>query len=137
MVSPAIIAASRSGSPMKSSRANSPVKPSVYPAWSAPGPSSVSPHPADNEDNTIWSYVRDLRGVVGILYRSVPPSPPSESLGERADRYLLAHGYTHPAITTITLAAHSSSSHTEFAEALAVQGVPWTEAEWLWDIIDH
>jgi hypothetical protein len=61
----------------------------------------------------------------------------SASLGALADEYLRAHGYTPPAIDIIVSTAKSSASADVFVDALTAHGFAQTEANFLWDIIDH
>jgi hypothetical protein len=88
---------------------------------------------------TIWSFVRDFTGIIGILYRPTASSGRSEaaSLGSLAESYLVSHGYTRETVEAITTAARTSTSAFAFAEVLSAHGYPRMEAEWLWDIIEH
>jgi hypothetical protein len=74
--------------------------------------------------------------VIGVLYQPMPTSHQSASLGNLADDYLHAHGYTPPTIDFIVSTTKSSESVQEFIEVLTMHGFPRTEARFLWDIID-
>ena len=107
------------------------------PPSSVAGSSSAGSQDSRLEENIIWSYIRNLQGVIGVLYQPMLTSHQSPSLGVLADEYLRAHGYTPPAIGVIVSIAKSSESVEVFTDALTVHGFAQTEASFLWDIIDH
>ena len=107
------------------------------PPSSVASSSSAGSHDSRLEEKIIWSYMRNLRGVIGVLYQPMLTSHQSPSLGVLADEYLRAHGYTPPAISIIVSIAKSSASVEVFIDALTVHGFAQTEASFLWDIIDH
>ena len=79
----------------------------------------------------------NLQGIAGVLYQPVPTPQQSTPLGILADDYLRAHGYTSDAIESVTSIACSSSSLEGFMDTLTALGFARTEAEFLWNIIDH
>ena len=103
---------------------------------SARSSSAVSLDSRFDDSNTIWSYIRNLHGVIGVLYQPMPTSHQSPSLGNLADDYLHAHGYTPATIDFIVSIIKSSVSVDEFIEVLTMHGLARTEARFLWDIID-
>lgn len=103
---------------------------------SAASSSAASLDSRFDDSNTLWSYIRSLHGVIGVLYEPMPRSHQSASLGNLADDYLLAHGYTTPAIDFIVSTVKSSVSVEEFIDVLTMHGFARTEAKFLWDIID-
>jgi hypothetical protein len=119
----------------------SPFKPGPSVAMSVAGSSSAGSHDnrliAKEDRKTLWSYIRSLEGVVGVLYQPILTPHQSASLGVLADDYLRSHGYTPPAIDEIVSIANSSASVDAFVDALTVHGFARTEANFLWDIIDH
>lgn len=74
--------------------------------------------------------------MIGVLYQPMPTSHQSASLGNLADDYLHAHGYTPAAIDFIVSIIKSSVSLEEFIDVLTMHGFARTEARFLWDIID-
>ncbi|KAG0703467.1 hypothetical protein DFH29DRAFT_998464 [Suillus ampliporus] len=62
-------------------------------------------------------------------------STPLPSFGFLADNYLQAHGYTMRALLHVQHAVHTSDSHEQFSRALSLQGMPVTEATFLWNLI--
>jgi hypothetical protein len=57
------------------------------------------------------------------------------SLGPSVDKYLAAHGYNLGAIHQIEHAMNSSHNALQFIGYLHPRGMPWTEAEYLWDLV--
>ncbi|KAG0697179.1 hypothetical protein DFH29DRAFT_1003968 [Suillus ampliporus] len=62
-------------------------------------------------------------------------STPLPSFGFLADNYLQAHGYTMRALLHVQHAVYTSDSHEQFSRALSLQGMPITEATFLWNLI--
>lgn len=119
------------------SEAQSDHRRSPGPARSVASSSSTGSDDSRLEDDIIWSYIRNLQGVIGVLYQPMLTSHQLPSLGVLADEYLRAHGYTPPAIDVIVVTAKSSESVEVFVDALTMHGFAQTEAKFLWDIIDH
>ena len=110
--------------------------PTPFSAMSAGSSSAASLDSRLDDSNTIWSYIRSLHGVIGVLYQPMPTSCQSASLGNLADDYLHAHGYTLPAIDFIVTTTQSSASVEDFIDVLTMHGFARTEAKFLWHIID-
>lgn len=92
--------------------------------------------PPTPESSHTYQYVRNLGGIIGTLYEPACNTPPqTRSLGVRSDRYLLAHGYTATSMNQIAEAYHTSDRIEEFTFSLCPQGMPYTEAVWLWGLI--
>jgi hypothetical protein len=102
---------------------------------STAGPSMAGTPILTNKDNPpkIWSYIRHLRGIIGVLYHPdvVPRPQESASLGALANDYLLAHGYTQPAINFIASTSILSPSAEGFVDSLVQYGLARTEAKFL------
>lgn len=108
---------------------------------SAGGSSAAGSHITNmDEPPKIWSYIRNLQGIIGVLYQPLVPVVPrpqeSASLGVLAENYLQAHGYTQSAINSIASTARSSPSAEGFVDSLIAYGLTRTEAKFLWDIIE-
>lgn len=84
----------------------------------------------------IYSYVRNLRGVIeSRFYQSdcvPPPKPAAEVLGVHTLKYLQAHGYVQSAIASIVELYLTSHTEQDFALALARLGLPLAEGFFLW-----
>ena len=86
----------------------------------------------------IWSHVRTLRGIVATHsqpQRSLEDPPPS--FNPLADRYFETHGYQTATLFNIShILAESGSNSEAFVENLASQGTAFTEAEWIWEVLN-
>ncbi|KAJ7016999.1 hypothetical protein C8F04DRAFT_1339618 [Mycena alexandri] len=85
------------------------------------------------------SYMRDLSGIVGIIYGSTTSAPTYQSydLGRHTSYYLQAHGYDESAIEEIQKLWAQSDDVEKFVELLTSRGMAATEVRWLWDLIRH
>ncbi|KAJ7041255.1 hypothetical protein C8F04DRAFT_1177438 [Mycena alexandri] len=85
------------------------------------------------------SYMRDLSGIVGVIYGSTTSAPTYQSydLGRHTSYYLQAHGYDESAIEEIQKLWAQSDDVENFVELLTSRGMAATEVRWLWDLIRH
>ncbi|KAG1766624.1 hypothetical protein EV702DRAFT_1204090 [Suillus placidus] len=89
-----------------------------------------------SNQSPIYSYIREISGIQRAIPHLQPlDSTPLPSFGFLADNYLQAHGYTVRALLHIQHAVHTSDSHEHFARTLSLQGMPVTEAMFLWTLI--
>ena len=86
----------------------------------------------------IWSHVRTLRGIVATHsqpQRSLEDPPPS--FNPLADRYFETHGYQTATLFNIShILAESGGNSEAFVENLASWGTAFTEAEWIWEVLN-
>lgn len=84
-------------------------------------------------------HVRTLRGVIESRYHAANPSRNTDAraqlLGDRAVRYLAAHGYTTAAIGAIVDAWQGTSTNNQFAFQLAGGGMALAEAMYIYELI--
>ena len=87
----------------------------------------------------VYQYVQSLAGVISSLARRLAVQLEDEdiltSLGANALKYLKAHGYTISSIHHIDHAYTSSNNLQDFIGYLHPRGMAWTEAAYLWDLI--
>ncbi|KAG6884525.1 hypothetical protein C0993_010381 [Termitomyces sp. T159_Od127] len=87
----------------------------------------------------IHQHVRSLSEIIDTLYTPVfLPVNTSLSFGSPIDSYLLSHGYNQQAIMTLKqayLVAQGNCS--KFIRTVCIAGLPWSEAEWIWDNISE
>jgi hypothetical protein len=89
-----------------------------------------------SNQSPVYSYIREISGIQHAIPHLLPlDSTPLPSFGFLADNYLQAHGYTMRALLHIQHAVHTSDSHKHFSRALSLQGMPVTEATFLWNLI--
>lgn len=83
--------------------------------------------------------MRDLSGIVGIVYGSTTSAPTYQSynLGRHASYYLQSHGYDELTIEEIQKLWAQSGDVEEFVRLLTSRGMAATEVRWLWDLIKH
>lgn len=86
---------------------------------------------------SIFSHVRNLSGIVGSLtWEPVPDNMPLPFFGHLAMAYLQSHGYNIPSVLHVFSTFQSTSTAEEFAAVLARKGLPLTEGNFLWHLID-
>jgi hypothetical protein len=87
----------------------------------------------------IWSHVRTLRGIVASYSQPQPClEDPPPSFNPLADRYFKAHGYQASTLFNIGhIFAECSGDGDVFIQCLADRGTAWTEAEWIWEILNN
>jgi len=96
-----------------------------------PAPPSI-PNPSHH----IHQYVRNLGGVVEVLYApSTRTEDPPPSLGRYIDHYLISHGYQSAAIWIISQIALTLPECNQFVGALCDRGMARLEATWVWDML--
>ena len=130
-------------SPSKRSRPNNPVAslsgsdgPSSWPLTTHP----ITANPSVPLISPVYQHVCSLAGVTSSLSRR--PAVQSDdnefivSLGAKANKYLVAHGYTISAMHHIDHACTSSHSLQDFIGYLHPRGMVWTEIVYIWDLIN-
>lgn len=91
---------------------------------------------------TIYKHNRGLGGIISSISRAPALIHENDAsiptLGPAADRYLQAHGYNLSALLHISHAYEQSDSQVgRFLGYLTSRGMPWTEAEYLWELIHN
>ena len=86
----------------------------------------------------VWSHVRTLRGIVASHSQPQPfLEDPPPSFNHLADRYFKSHGYQAATLFNIgRIFAECSGDGDAFVQCLADRGIAWTEAEWIWEILN-
>lgn len=86
----------------------------------------------------IWSHTRTLRGIVAT--HSHPQcrfEDPPPTFNPLADRYFETHGYQAATLFNIShILAESGGQAEVFVQSLASRGTAFTEAEWIWEILN-
>ena len=87
----------------------------------------------------VWSHVRTLRGIVASYSQPQPIlEDPPPSFNPLADRYFETHGYQAATLFNIgRIFAECSGDGDAFVQCLADRGTAWTEAEWIWEILNN
>ncbi|KAF8154052.1 hypothetical protein B0H34DRAFT_860957 [Crassisporium funariophilum] len=125
-------------SPARQLRSDSPSPYSTQLLAKKSGAHSFCDAPLVNEP--LYSYVRDITGVVGTIdkpqqFESKKTSVPS--FNALTHLYFQTHGYLASAQLIIALAYNNNDKAEGFVEYLANRGMAWTEAEFLWEIITN
>lgn len=85
----------------------------------------------------IFSRVCNLSGIVASVTKEHPhDDTPLPFLGTLAMAYLRSHGYDVPSVLHIFAVFQAASTPEQFANILAHRGLPLTEGDFLWRIID-
>jgi hypothetical protein len=87
----------------------------------------------------VWSHVRTFRGIVASYSQPQPfLEDPPPSFNHLADRYFETHGYQAATLFNIgRIFAECSGDGDAFVQCLADRGTAWTEAEWIWEILNN
>jgi hypothetical protein len=87
----------------------------------------------------VYQHVRNLNGIIRSIDRHLDiPADDDGSipkLGPTTDSYLSTHGYTVGAISCIEHAVETHKSSQAFINYLHSRGMPWREAEYVWDLL--
>jgi hypothetical protein len=93
-------------------------------------------HPVPRPTEPVYSYVRNLKGIVG--YTTSPGSSTRDSaMGVYADDYFSAHGYLHGTVRLIQKAYEEAENIEDFVGRLSKEGVPITEAQYMYNLINN
>lgn len=86
----------------------------------------------------IWSHTRTLRGIIATHSQPQPCfEDPPPSFNPLADRYFETHGYQASTIFNIAhILTESDGSREAFVRMLASRGTAYTEAEWIWEVLN-
>ncbi|KIM64932.1 hypothetical protein SCLCIDRAFT_113865, partial [Scleroderma citrinum Foug A] len=88
----------------------------------------------------IYTHERNLLGII-LSHHHYVQAPSrnchqAQILGDHAARYLIAHGYTLPAIDTIIQIWGAVTSAGDFSHRLSQHGLALTEGTYLWELIN-
>jgi hypothetical protein len=89
----------------------------------------------------VYQHIRKLNGIIRSIDRQ-PDIPADDDgsipkLGPATDSYLNTHGYTVGAISRIEHAFETYKSSQAFINYLHSRGMPWREAEYVWDLLQR
>ncbi|KAJ3488721.1 hypothetical protein NLJ89_g11587 [Agrocybe chaxingu] len=96
---------------------------------------SIAPAPHSSLTQMIYSFWRDLKGIIRAEFRPTPTWPVGDILGEVVESYLVMHGYDDPSIEAIRRIYFDSQTRAVFVRTLQVEGMAAAEAGWIWDHI--
>jgi hypothetical protein len=82
----------------------------------------------------IYSYIRELEGIVGYKTSPDPPAQAS-AMGAHADKYFLAHSYLTGTVQLIQRVYEEADGVNTFVDRLSGQGVPIMEAQYIHTLI--
>ncbi|KAG6819117.1 hypothetical protein H0H93_015314 [Arthromyces matolae] len=92
---------------------------------------------SDDTPSFPYQHIRTLSDYLGVSDTPVYPTPrPARTFGHFIDRYLVSHGYTQEAITTLEHAVTSARGDQSQFLRLITPRLPRAEADFIWEFMD-
>ncbi|KAG6835633.1 hypothetical protein H0H93_016344 [Arthromyces matolae] len=91
---------------------------------------------SDDTPTFPYQHIRTLSDYLGVSDTPVYPTPcPARTFGYIIDRYLVSHGYTQEAITTLEHAVTSAQGDRSEFMRIILPLLPRAEAEFIWEFM--